>query len=359
MGNLRLLVLAPFIAACSVPVDSGETMGSSGTDEGIGTESGDVGDEESGDTDGMDPGETGEPECGTDAEATLHVGSFVSAEPTAQTEEEYHLSLKPLANIDRTKWFWVYTPDGYDPDCPPPVVIALHPRGSLGSFSTNIEWTQAHLEEYATDTLELWQPIADEHGAMLVVPLGDPDILWMGMSWLAGPRVELMEEILGVVSSQLPFDEDRIFLAGSGEGGHVALATGARAGDRFAAVAAVNPPLFDGASRIPHGGSEMILPQTVPELVADASERRVPMLVLAGAEDIETKLTCHSNSGFPGVCRYEDQSTIPLAHYEEVVPVLAEEFNATLTGIVGPHYRPADATDVAMMWDFLSTYSLK
>jgi pimeloyl-ACP methyl ester carboxylesterase len=358
-----LLALILNLASCG-SVGSPDSGGPTSVDDDTGAsedDSGSMSSEESTSAGGETGGsteETGVPECEFGAEPTVHLGNFISNEPVAETPEENKLGLLPLPNIDRSRWFWVYTPGDYDPGCPPPVVIALHPRGSLPSFSSSVVWSEDHLIEYATQTLDLWRPIADENGVMLIVPLGDPDILWMGLTWLAGPRTELVSELLDTVSAQLPFDERRVYLVGSGEGGHVALATAARAGELFAAVAAVNPPLFDGSSPIPYKGRDMILPRTIPEMIDQAGPGRTPMYVRAGDGEADTDLTCHGNNSLPDVCRFRDSSAIAFDHYETVVESLDAEFPVTLAPIPGPHYRPADAEDVTAMWDFLRVHEL-
>ena len=67
----------------------------------------------------------------------------------------------------------------------------------------------------------------------------------MGVSWYTGDRQKLFEALLKEVARTHVYDARRVYVVGSGEGGHVAVATALRHGDLIAAVAACNPPLFD------------------------------------------------------------------------------------------------------------------
>ena len=190
----------------------------------------------------------------------LQVGVVDANEPAAQTGEESGLSLKPMPGLPQDKPFYLYVPKSYAANKPGPVVVILHPRGRLGSFSTQMKWTQEDLRKYADASLEPWKELAEKDNVLLVLPVGDPDILWMGVSWYTGDRQKLFEALLKEVARTHAYDARRVYVVGSGEGGHVAVATALRHGDLIAAVAACNPPLLDGKSET----EENNLPQDRP-----------------------------------------------------------------------------------------------
>jgi hypothetical protein len=124
------------------------------------------------------------------------------------------------------------------------------------------------------------------------------------------------------------------------------MATAARLGDRIAAVAAVNPPLFTGHSR----QQKVIYPETVDEIVAGAGERKPPLLIYAGDRDQELKVHTHSNQAVKRV-RYQDSSSIPAEHLRRAAGVLEKAgFPVEFTTIDTPHYAPLPDDLVKAVW---------
>ena len=180
--------------------------------------------------------------------------------------------------------------------------------------------TQEDLATYADDSLEPWKKLAEKDNILLVLPVGDRDTFWGGVSWYTGDRPKLFEALLKEVAGTHAYDARRVYIVGSGEGGHVAVATAMGHGDPIAAVAACNPPLLDGKSDT----KEIVYPKTVPEMLKDAGKVKPPMLILAGKEDEELKLaTHHFITGHDDLrARYQDDGTIPFSYVEKMVALL-------------------------------------
>ena len=195
----------------------------------------------------------------------------------------------------------------------------------------------------------------------------------MGVSWYTGDRQKLFEALLKEVARTHAYDAQRVYVVGSGEGGHVAVATGLRHGDMIAAVAACNPPLFDGETIelmrklhftekviFPQTLPEIIFPQTVPKMLKEAGKVKPAMLILAGKADKKLRVAPRFNfTGGVPVERYADDSGIPLEYIEKMVALLKDGgVNVEFQGIAGGHYNPLPEEQVPAVWEFLKKHSL-
>lgn len=279
----------------------------------------------------------------------LLVGSVDAKEPPGTTREEIGLALRPHPSVSQVRPFWLFVPPNTKADAPPPLVVVFHRRGRLRSFSVGKVFDEKDLETYAGADLAAWRSLAGKEGFALLVPLGEPDILWMGMSWRTGDRGRLVKALLEAAGRKLAFDPARVYLVGSGEGAHAALATAVRNGDRIAAVAACNPPLFMGKSR----RGKVVYPETIDEMLADSGDRRAPLLILAGTRDTELKIQTHRLGGVETV-RYQDSSRIPAAHVRKAADALAAAgHQVEFREIDTRHYAPLPDDRVATVWEWL------
>ncbi len=298
-------------------------------------------------------GMTEEPMIVPDSKGLL-IGSYNPDEPLAANGQEAALGLKPHPRVSQVKPFYLYVPKSYAKDKPPPLVICLHERGPLKQFSTRMALDKNHLEACAKRSLDPWKDLAEKEGFLLMVPLGDPDILWMGMSWFTGSRPKLFEAITQTVGKTHAFDKSRVYVVASGEGAHAAVATAVRRGDLLAAVAACNPPLFDGKSL----KGRTIYPETVDEMLTDAGKRKVPCLILAGDKDTELNIQRHTISGLPND-RFQDSSGIPA----EQIKKMAERFKDAglpieFKTIPTRHYAPLPMDQVESSWNWLKKHKI-
>ena len=87
------------------------------------------------------------------------------------------------------KPYWLYVPALYEKDSPLPLVIVLHERGRLRRFSTGTTFDESHLKVYAGNALAAWKDLAEEKGFLLLLPLGDADILCVGSSRSVRARI--------------------------------------------------------------------------------------------------------------------------------------------------------------------------
>jgi phospholipase/carboxylesterase len=100
----------------------------------------------------------------------------------------------------------LYVPETYDPDAPPPLVVAMH--GGAGNGRSFL-WT--------------WLRDARGHGAIVISPTA------VGDTWaLSGPDVDTpnLMRILDEVEGRWPFDKTRMLLTGMSDGGTFAYVSG-------------------------------------------------------------------------------------------------------------------------------------
>ena len=287
----------------------------------------------------------------------LLFGIVDTPEPFATSNAEMNLSLQPYPGMSTKRPYWLYVPSTYDNEKTAPIVIVLHPRGRLGPFSMGQGGKPADLEQYARKSLQAWQPVAESEGFLVAFPLGDPDILHMGRSWQTRDRILVVRSLLKDIAATHPYDTKRVYLVGSGEGGHVAVCTAVRHGDEIAAIVAVNPPLFGGKARRVRNaakGIDIILPETIPEMLAHKSKRRVALLVLAGTSDKKLEIHGHARGAVPKLVRYQDTSSIPFGHMAAMVALLKESKQPIeLRKVEGKHYQSMSRDQPTKVWTWL------
>ena len=110
----------------------------------------------------------------------------------------------------------VYTPPGYDPAKPAPVLLAAHAAGAAGK-----------------DEAAAWTAVADALGMVVVAPT-DPGAN-KGYDFSVAER-SLALSALRWARRKWNIDENRVFLTGASRGGHLAWDLGLRRPDLFAAV---------------------------------------------------------------------------------------------------------------------------
>jgi dienelactone hydrolase len=279
-------------------------------------------------------------------------GRYNPSEPVAKTRAEFFLAIRPRPRTSQIKPYWLYVPSSYRKDKPLPLLIALHPRGPLRSFSGALN--RGHLKTYAAETLSAWKPVAEKQGFMLFVPLGDPDTLWMGVSWFTGDRTRLLRAQIETVARTHNLDRSRVYVVGSGSGAHAAIATAVRRGDLIAAVAACNPPLF--ADRPPK--KNVVYPELVPDMLKGAGKRKTPLLIYAGDKDKTVKIHRHLITAVADA-RYQDSSSIPAETIKKAADALkAKSFPVEFKTLTSRHHAPLPATQTLTVWQWLKTHSI-
>jgi len=219
----------------------------------------------------------------------------------------------------------------------------------VGLTQESVTLSLADLKRYAGAEFAAWKRLAEKEGFALVMPMGDVDILWMGVSWRTGDRSRLVQALVDAAKALTVFDARRVYLVGSGEGGHAALATAIHHGDLIAAAVACNPPLFTGQSR----KGPTVFPETVDEMLAAAGARKTPILILAGTRDKELRIARHSVGGL-ATNRYQDSSAIPFAQTEEMAQKLkAAGFPIEIRKLDTVHYAPLPEDRIPAVWKWL------
>ena len=159
----------------------------------------------------------------------------------------------------------LYTPAGYDPAQPAPLVVSLHGAGGNELFG-----------------LYPLRDLADEAGLILLSPASRGrtwDVLLGGF----GPDIAFLDEALRIAFARCAIDPARVAVAGFSDGASYALSVGLTNGDLFPSVMAFSPGFVapgpeHGTPRIfvSHGTRDDILRIDV------TSRRVVPLLRDAG-----------------------------------------------------------------------------
>jgi predicted esterase len=279
----------------------------------------------------------------------LLYGHYDPKEPVAKNREESCLALKPYPGISQNRPYWLFVPEKYEEKKPLPLLIALHPRGRLPTFSGSMRFDEKSLKKYAAQTLLQWKNLAEEKKFLLLVPLGDPDVLWMGMHWFTGGRSLFFKALVRLVVVTHSVDRAKVYVSGSGEGAHAALATGVRLGGLLSAVSSCNPALFEGESL----KGRVYYPETVDEMLEHAGKRKTPLFILAGDKDPKLKIKTHGCGGIAR-CRIEDRSSIPAEIVKKASDKLkAAGFKIKWKTIPTTHYTPLPDKYVKEIWDWL------
>lgn len=136
----------------------------------------------------------------------------------------------------------VRIPKNYSKDQPPPLVVVLHGAGGNGQIALRKDG---------------WSERADAEGFIAVAPTGlparprveanvatNPRVWNSGQLNPRGPRaaiddVAFIRELLDELQQQVPYNKDRVFVAGHSNGGSMALKLAAELSERFQAVGTV------------------------------------------------------------------------------------------------------------------------
>lgn len=173
-----------------------------------------------------------------------------------------------------TREYLLHVPTSYDPATPTPLVITLHGGAVWPALQRDISQ---------------WNPVADEHGFIVVYPSGvDPEM----PAWEMGGRgrdedVRFIADLIDALKATYNIDPARIYANGLSNGGGMSFVLSCTLSDRIAAVGMV--------------ASALLVPF---ETCAD--KRPVPVIALHGVADP----VAHFNGGtswvvpryrFPGV----------------------------------------------------------
>jgi phospholipase/carboxylesterase len=155
----------------------------------------------------------------------------------------------------------LYLPTGLAAGEPAAFVLTLHGAGGD-----------------ATAGLSLLQPLADEHGLVLLAPASRGPT-WDAVRGRYGPDAELIDRALAQAFATVPVDPGRVAVAGFSDGASYALGLGLANGDLFGRIVALSPGFVPPGPRggrpavfVAHGHADEVLP------IEDASREIVPAL---------------------------------------------------------------------------------
>lgn len=256
--------------------------------------------------------------------------------------------------------YMVYVPESYDPTQPTPMVISFHGASSFSSQQA---------------TFSAWNPVADEHGFIVVYPNGTG----LPRTWNSGLRiggferpddVAFVDELLDRLKESHCVDPARVYANGFSNGGGMTHRLACERSDSFAAygtVGSANTPLPEGCEPtrpIPmigfHGTEDPIVPYE-----GSAFRNTELFGFLEWGEDWAERNGCNleaetldATSDVSGI-RYSDCDADA-----DVVLYTIEGGGHTWPGgagfitlVTGPVNDDISAS--AMMWDFYENYTLE
>jgi polyhydroxybutyrate depolymerase len=186
--------------------------------------------------------------------------------------------------------YFLYTPPGYDPARPVPVVLSYH------GFASN---PNSH------SLITGWHKLADREGFLVVYPQGAgfPQRWNAGQNWGAPDvdDVQFFTDLLDDLSAHAAVDPARIYVNGLSNGGGMSVRIGCQAAGRVAAIGSVAGAIVAGDDCRPsrpvpvmafHGTSDPLVDYTggameahLPESVAELADAPTYFL---GAEEWTT-----------------------------------------------------------------------
>ena len=116
-----------------------------------------------------------------------------------------------LTSTGEQRRYLLYVPDSYDPSTPTPLVISIH------GFA---EWP-AHQQQ-----ISHWNDLADEHGVLMVYPMGTS----FPLRWRANGDAGLMQDVtfisdlIDYLEGEYNVDPARIYANGLSNGGGMSFA---------------------------------------------------------------------------------------------------------------------------------------
>ncbi len=175
----------------------------------------------------------------------------------------------------------IYAPPGYDAAAPPPLIIALHGRGSV-----------------AKEIADAWKQAAANAGAILVAPRAVHGVMSGGARWGTVEQTELIiDKALQNVADSYKYDADRVILTGFSQGGFMTFNLAVRSPERYRgaipAAGRYEPRLVDVKSLSPSTSPRFYI------MVGDADG--VLETNRAAANDLQAAGVAVELAVFPGV----------------------------------------------------------
>ncbi|MBZ0296346.1 MAG: poly(3-hydroxybutyrate) depolymerase [Anaerolineae bacterium] len=161
----------------------------------------------------------------------------------------------------RERRYLLYIPANYDPSQPAPLVLSLH--GFSSNPTQQVDYSQ-------------WNPVADEHGFIVVYPQGTGvPLRWNSGLNIAGEAVDdvaFINALIDRLSESLCIDANRIYSTGLSNGGGMSNRLACELSDRIAAIGGVAgaytlPTDCNPSRPVPviafHGTEDRIVPYNV------------------------------------------------------------------------------------------------
>jgi len=166
-----------------------------------------------------------------------------------------------LESSGETRRYLLYVPESYDPNTPTPLVISIH------GFA---EWPAHQMQ------ISGWNDLADQHGFIVVYPMGTGfPLRWRtsdapGSDGDASLDVTFISELIDQLAGEYNLDPTRIYANGLSNGGGMSFVLACRLSERIAAVGMVSGAYFmpweacNPARPVPaivfHGTADKIVP---------------------------------------------------------------------------------------------------
>ena len=186
-----------------------------------------------------------------------------------------------LIDKGKSRSYRIYSPEPL-PSKPCAAVLLLHGHGGSADQLMGVTGRQA--------PYRLWMPIAEREPLILIIPDGlvgpDGKQGWNdARSLTSSPDsddVAFLNSLVETIAESCPIDREKVYAAGTSNGGHMALRLAAEAPQKYAAVAAVaaaNPsPVFSRKPKHPvsvllmNGTADRILPYDGGKMIRNRGE---------------------------------------------------------------------------------------
>lgn len=172
----------------------------------------------------------------------INVGPDIRCAFSSERQVERGLTVHTIQVDGEKRCYTLYTPPGYDPDNPPPVVFNYH---GFGSNPISQSWISG------------WHDLADTEGFLVVTPQGTgfPQRWNSGSTWNANSADDVLffREMLEDVTSFTPYDPGRVYVNGFSNGGGMTMRIACEATDKIAAVGTVAAAVVESLDCDPSG----------------------------------------------------------------------------------------------------------
>jgi len=158
----------------------------------------------------------------------INVGPAIRCAFPSDRQVNQGMTVHTIQVQGEVRCYSLYTPSGYDPDNPPPVVFSFH---GFASNPVSQAWITG------------WHRLAEKEGFLVVYPQGTnfPQRWNSGSTWNAtsSDDVQFFQEMLNDIAAFTPYDTAKVYVNGFSNGGGMTMRLACEATDQITAVGTV------------------------------------------------------------------------------------------------------------------------